>query len=78
MEFVKHSSNNQIARAGDIPNCDDLPITIIKDDERTYAIVSFWKPTPEELEILNSNGLVQLVVLGAGQPPVSVEVQDKH
>jgi hypothetical protein len=35
---------------------------------------SVWKPTKEELEVLNNDGFVMLIVVGIQHPPVQVEV----
>lgn len=52
-------------------SCDSLPII----DTELNAIpfmVSFWKPTKEELEYLNSGGSVQLWIAGREHPVVLV------
>lgn len=51
---------------------DDLPATRTQYEDGTFAIVTYWKPSPEELALLNSNGLVKLHVLGYVSPPVAV------
>lgn len=38
-------------------------------------MVSFWRPTAEELEQLNAGGLVTLYVFGTMHPPVSIGVE---
>ena len=38
------------------------------------AMTSFWKPSAQELEILNQGGMVQLWVVGHGHPPVALGV----
>lgn len=43
--------------------CAGLPVMPFKDDLGTSAI-SFWKPTAEELGILNAGGTIALGILG--------------
>lgn len=79
MNRHQHPSNNGVlgAPAGwdqaELP-CGALPITRTDVDGRP-AIVSFWKPTAEELAMLNAGGSVALWVLGHTMPPVSMEVE---
>lgn len=54
--------------------CSALPIT----DSTLCGIpcaVSFWRPSPAELELLNTGGSVSLWVTGQNMPPVAVEVE---
>lgn len=51
--------------------CGALPIT------RTHvgdlpAVVSYWRPSAEELAALKAGGIIALWVLGATMPPVSL------
>jgi hypothetical protein len=48
--------------------CGALPV-LVQDG----SFQSFWKPTPEDLEMLNNGGHVRLCVFGAGHPPVWVD-----
>lgn len=57
------------------PGCDDLPALQTVADDGRETVTSVWKPTEEELKILNRGGCVCLSVLG-GQPPVSMWVQE--
>lgn len=63
-----------ILGANGIPNTVDLPATMVVEDGVFQFVVSYWKPTPEELELLNSNGHVVLMVHSGQHPPVNVEV----
>lgn len=56
-------------------NCDDLPTMVEKDDSGAVSITSVWKPSEEDLKILNEGGCVCLSVYGC-QPPVSMWVQE--
>ncbi len=49
--------------------CEDLPATRLPD-----RIVTHWKPTPEEIELLNAGGSVQLEILGRTHPPVALNI----
>lgn len=79
MNRFQHPSNNAVlgAPAGwdqsEVP-CGALPITRTEADG-IPAVISFWKPTQEELAALNAGGTVALWVLGNTMPPVSVTVE---
>lgn len=53
--------------------CGMLPIADVMWDG-VQAMVSYWKPTPEELAQLNAGAHIQLSVVGTSHPPVSVDV----
>lgn len=76
MRYTQHPSNNDVLGAPkgwdqkELP-CGALPIT------RTVvngvpAMVSYWRPDPEELAILNQGGFVMLHVIGEIHPPIAV------
>ncbi|MGK5020739.1 hypothetical protein [Janthinobacterium sp. LB2P10] len=78
MQKIQHPSNNGVLGApagwdqGELP-CGALPIT------RTHvgdlpAVVSYWRPSVEELAVLNAGGAVRLWVMGATMPPVMLDV----
>ena len=56
--------------------CGALPIVYRKDSFGNPESVSAWKPTEDELRMLNEGGFVILSVVG-WQVPVSVYVGDK-
>jgi len=79
MNKIQHPLNNAVLGApvgwnqGELP-CSALPIT------RTHvgdlpAVVSYWRPTAEELAVLNAGGVLALWVLGATMPPVQLSVE---
>ena len=72
MEPVKFQGMNTNYVAED---CDDLPTMVEKDDSGAVSITSVWKPSEEDLKILNEGGCVCLSVYGR-QPPVSMWVQE--
>lgn len=75
MNYTQHPSNNAVFGApkgwdqAEMP-VGALPITITQD-----SMVSFWRPTPEELAQLNNGGLVALHVMGRTHPVVALSVQ---
>lgn len=75
MNFVHHSSNNMLLGAPQgvsKEDCATLPATMTVADDQVTTITSWWKPTPQELEVLNSNGAIILVVWGKGHPMVYI------
>jgi hypothetical protein len=76
---TEHHSNNAVLGApagwdqGATP-CSTLSITRLEVDGLD-AMVSFWRPTNEELQQLASGGLVSLWIFGAAHPVISVGVQ---
>lgn len=55
-------------------NCNDLPTMVEKDDDGMITITSVWKPSEEDLKILNEGGCVCFSVCGC-QPPVAMWTQ---
>lgn len=51
-------------------DCISLPC--IWKNERFLSYTSFWKPTAEELAVLNAGGAVTLEVCGLSHPPVMI------
>jgi hypothetical protein len=56
--------------------CDSLPIIDIQAEGCASVMVSLWKPSPKELEMLMSNGHIELWVYGDSHPVVAVSVND--
>lgn len=79
MNKMQHPSNNAVlgAPAGwdqeQLP-CSALPVTRTEWDG-VPAVVSFWKPTAEELALLAAGGSVALWIVGQTMPPVSLAVE---
>lgn len=73
MTAVKFNGMNTVYTA---PGCYDLP-TMQSEDEASgrMTVTSAWKPSEEDLEILNAGGCVCLSVIG-GQPPVCLWAQE--
>jgi hypothetical protein len=51
----------------------DLHVLVVEEGD-TQHFVSRWEPTPEEIEVLNAGGSVELWCMN-GQPPVFVGVR---
>lgn len=79
MDRTQHRSNNQVLGAppgwdqGALP-CGALAITRTVVDGQP-AMVSFWRPTPLELQLLQEGGTVAVWVYGLAHPPISVGVE---
>jgi hypothetical protein len=79
MNRIQHPSNNAVLGAPqgwdqkELP-CNALPITRT-ECEGMPAVVSFWRPTAEELAALNEGAAVALWVIGRTMPPVSLSVE---
>jgi hypothetical protein len=76
MKYGFHPSNNFIFR-GNGSGIGDLPTTVAFSDRvpgEIAAIASFWKPSPEELAVLNSGGSVMVTELANCKFPMKVEV----
>ena len=60
----------------DPKNCGALPVMLIPgaEDNMGTCFVSFWKPTPEDIEKLKSGEFVRLIVRGTRHPPVMVDI----
>ena len=55
--------------------CGDLPAAVEKDQDTGLPVItSVWKPSEEDLKVLNEGGCVCLAVYGS-QPPVGMWVQ---
>lgn len=78
MNKVQHPSNNKVLGAPQdwdqkrLP-CGALAVTLSAVGD-TPCVVSYWKPTPDELVALNCGQYVALHVVGTTMPPVAIEV----
>lgn len=57
----------------------NVTVTISGDGEvaDVPAMTSGWVPTPEELDILNRGGYIELTVLGHQHPPIMLNVSER-
>lgn len=79
MDRVQHPSNNAVLGAPvgwdqEALPCGALPVTRTEWDG-VPSVVSFWKPTPEELAALNAGKPLALWVCGQTMPPVALMVE---
>lgn len=54
--------------------CGALPVRQVPDPHWGTCHYSYWRPSPEELAILNAGGHVRLMV-GGGHPPVWIDAE---
>lgn len=74
MNHVKHPQTNFTFTAPpDMENCDDLCV-VRGEMQGTPVILSYWKPTEQELIELVAGGHVRLGIVGNAMPPVMVSV----
>jgi len=78
MNKHQHHTNNAVLGAPDGWDqahllCNALPITRI-EIEGMPALVSYWKPSENELAMLTDGGSIALTVLGVTMPPVMLAV----
>jgi len=79
MDRTQHPTNNAVLGAPqgwdqkDVP-CGALAITRTEMGGMP-AVVSFWKPTADELAALNAGQSVALWVCGSTMPPVALSVE---
>lgn len=80
MNRTQHPSNNAVlgAPAGwsqaELP-VNALPITRTEVGGKP-AVVSFWRPTAEEIADINAGAYVALWVLGSTMPPIAIQVSN--
>ena len=72
MEPLIHPSNNTVMKAPEgYPDCVNLSATRCPVNG-VDSVITFWRPTEEELELLNKGGPVALVVYSPVMPMVWV------
>lgn len=81
MNYTQHPSNNKVLGAPvgwdqkELP-CGALPVTLAMVEEHE-VMVSFWRPTDEEILQLARGGLITLWVYGTVHPVVAMAVEAK-
>lgn len=75
MRCHQHASNNMLLGSNGIPNCDTVPATMVLDEDGSCRVLTFWRPTAEELTKLNQGQSVCLHVVGRFHPPVAITVE---
>ena len=77
MNRHQHATNNDVLGAPlgvPVDECNALPITRIQYSDGTLAVVSYWRPTPDELMLLGRGNAVRLTVLGTTHSPLMLGV----
>lgn len=78
MRPAQHTSNNDVLGApkgATVDECQALPITrVVWPEQQLQGVVSYWRPTPAELQLLNGGAMVRLSVMGRTHPPLAVGV----
>ena len=62
----------------DMPECGELTAMIARDEHERPYVVSFWKPTREEVIALVRGGGIALSIAGSKHPPVALGVLDRE
>ena len=79
MRPTQHSSNNRVlgAPAGwdqsELP-CGAIAVTDVIADG-VPCVLTFWRPSAEELAQLNAGGLISLSIVGRTMPPAALGVE---
>ena len=78
MRCVQHPTNNRVLGAPtgwsqEELRCNAIPITDV-DLDGTPVVVTYWRPTEEELAAMNRGEYVQLSIIGRTMPPVAILV----
>ena len=81
MKVHQHGTTNMLLTAPEnLKNCDTVPATMVIDNEvpgEGYGVrvLTYWRPTEEELKLLNAGCSVCLHVYGGTHPPVAITVE---
>lgn len=82
MRAIQHKTNTRVLGAPKDWNQAVLPCNAIAVTdvlvEGQPAIMTFWKPSADELALLNSGGLVTLCTSGSNMPPVAIGVDHDY
>ena len=78
MQPTQHPSNNDVLRPPPgVSNdeCRPLAITrVIYEPSNLQAVVSYWKPSADELRLLNEGRAVYMSCWGQTHPPIAIGV----
>lgn len=79
MQRIQHPSNNSVLGAPEGWNQSSLPVGALPitrtEVNGVPTVVSYWRPSAEELAQLQGGASVALWVIGGTMPPVAVEVE---
>lgn len=80
MNKIQHRSNNGVLGAPGGWNQGELPVGALpitrSEVGGVEVVISYWKPTTEELAQLNAGHAVALYVVGKTMPPVQLAVEE--
>lgn len=75
MEPVYHSTCNMKLVGDGTDKVRDIPACLISNPDGSFnSIASFWKPSAEELDLLNKGGVMTLYLMTRQIPPVWLAV----
>ena len=78
MRPTQHPSNNDVLKApagATVDECRALPITrVLYQPSNMPAVVSYWQPTPAQIELLKAGRPVWLSIVGHTHPPLAIGV----
>lgn len=76
MQYIQRPECNMVynAPAGQEDKVGALHVKV-HDMEGWHTLTSFWKPSPEELAVLNAGGVVTLNIHAKAHPIVSMGVE---
>ena len=75
MKFHQHASNNMLLGSNGIPKVEIAPATMVVDEGGGIRILTFWRPSAEELAALNHGHSVCLQVMGKFHLLVALTVE---
>jgi hypothetical protein len=70
MRHIKTPTCNDVLRAGDIPDVEDLNVC-----RSGVFTASYWQPDADDLALLNAGEPIILIVMADTHPPVCVCVE---
>ena len=78
MEHFKHPACNSalLPPSGEEGRVSALYIRRTHCEEHGHMVTSYWRPSPEELAMLNAGHSVELTVWGVTHPPLYVGVTE--
>lgn len=66
-------SNFKFTAPDDMPDCNTLPVYRGPNHEGRPVIISCWKLSPEDLELIVKTGCIWLWIWGDSMPPVALD-----
>lgn len=70
MESDQFKEANCFLGTGDNPNTKGLPVALSKDSDNIPYVISRFKLTNEEMEVIKKRGEVWICIMGQNMPPV--------